>query len=135
MEAVASQYEELKNLGVEVLAMSTDTVFSHKVWKDISGAQKVEYPMLSDPTGEVAKAYGVYNEEEGLAQRGRFIIDPDGVIKAVEILVDPVGRNTKELIRQIKALQLNRETGEAAPAGWEPGGKTLKPSIELVGKI
>lgn len=115
MEAVASQYEELKNLGVEVLAMSTDTVFSHKVWKDISGAiQKVEYPMLSDPTGEVAKAYGVYNEEEGLAQRGRFIIDPDGVIKA---------------------LQLNRETGEAAPAGWEPGGKTLKPSIELVGKI
>lgn len=116
--------------------MSTDTVFSHKVWKDISPAiQKVEYPMLSDPTGEVSRAYGVYNEEEGLAQRGRFVIDPDGIIKAIEILVDPVGRNTKELLRQIKALQHNRETGEAAPAGWEPGGKTLKPGIELVGKI
>jgi len=121
---------------VEVLVISTDTVFTHKMWKETSPTiKKVKFPMLSDSTGEVARVYGVYDEETGLARRGRFIIDPDGVIQAIEILMDPVGRNVKELIRQLKAFQHVMKTGEATPAGWEPGRPTLKPDINLVGKI
>jgi len=93
------------------------------------------YPMLSDATGRVGRLYGVYDEEAGVDIRGRFIIDPDGVIQAAEIMTPSVGRNVKELIRQIKAFQHVRKTSEATPAGWEPGKATLKPGPDLVGKV
>ncbi len=95
------------------------------------------YPLLSDPTGEIGKMYGVYDEGEGLNIRGRFFIDPDGVIQAIEILAPPVGRNVNEAIRQLQAFQYvrNAQGAEACPAGWEPGKKTLKPGPDLVGKV
>jgi len=95
----------------------------------------VPFPMLSDPGGRIGQLYGVYDEEAGVNIRGRFIIDPDGVIQASEVLTAPVGRNPEELLRQIKAYQHNRETGEVMPSGWQPGKKTLKPSPALVGKV
>jgi len=113
-----------------------NSVFSHKVWHETSPLiQKVKYPLLSDPTGEVSRSYGVYDEEAGVAIRGRFIIDPDGVIQAMEVLPPAVGRNVNELIRQLKAFQHVRQTGEVTPAGWEPGKCTLKPDIKLAGKV
>jgi len=93
------------------------------------------YPMLSDSGGRVGKVYGIYDEAAGVDIRGRFLIDPDGVIQAMEVLTPPVGRNVSELIRQVKAFQHVRETGEATPSGWEPGKTTLKPGPELVGKV
>ncbi len=95
----------------------------------------VPYPMLADTSGAIGKKYGVYDEEAGVNVRGRFIIDPDGVLQAMEVLTPPVGRNVSELIRQVKAFQHVRKTGEATPSGWQPGKKTLKPSPELVGKV
>ncbi len=95
----------------------------------------IPYPMLSDPGGRIGKMYGVYDEEAGIDIRGRFLIDPDGVIQAAEILSPPVGRNPDELIRQIKAFQHVRKTGEATPSGWTPGKKTLKPGPDLVGRV
>jgi peroxiredoxin (alkyl hydroperoxide reductase subunit C) len=133
---IAERYEDLKKMGVEVISCSTDTEWSHKVWADISPVIKtVKYPMLADPSGEVCEAYGVY-QENGLAQRGRFIIDPDGVIKSMEITDAPLGRNTDEIIRQLEALIYMRKTpGHACPMSWKPGAKDLKPGIELAGKI
>lgn len=95
----------------------------------------IPFPMASDTTGEIGRKYGVYHEKDGVDIRGRFLIDPDGIIQAMEILTPPVGRNVEELIRQVKAYQHVRETGEATPSGWHPGGKTLKPGPELVGKV
>lgn len=95
----------------------------------------VPFPMLSDPGGKIGSLYGVYSEEEGVNVRGRFLIDPEGKIQAVEILSPPVGRNSEELIRQIKAYQHQQATGEVMPAGWQPGGSTLKPSADLAGKV
>lgn len=95
----------------------------------------IPFPMLSDAGGRIGRVYGVYQEKAGVNIRGRFLIDPDGVVQAVEILAPPVGRSVTELIRQIKAFQHVRETGEAAPAGWEPGKPTLKPSPDLVGNV
>lgn len=119
--------------------MSVDSVFVHKAWQEQELAKMVEggvpYPLLSDPAGKIGAAYGVYDEEAGVDIRGRFLIDPDGVIQAAEILTAPVGRNPDELIRQIKAFQHVRETGEATPSGWTPGQTTLKPGPELVGKV
>ena len=91
--------------------------------------------MVADPTAKIGKAYGVYDYQSGVHLRGKFIIDPDQVIQVQEVLTDPVGRSVPELIRQIKALRFNRETGEATPAGWVPGSNTLKPSPDLVGKV
>ena len=139
MAAVASKYEELKALGVQVLAMSTDSRFTHKVWQEeelskmVSGG--VPFPMLSDAGGRIGRVYGVYDEEAGVNIRGRFLIDPDGVIQAMEVLTPSVGRNVAELIRQIKAFQHVRKTGEATPSGWQPGKVTLKPGPNLVGKV
>ena len=135
--SMASVYEELKKLGVEVLSCSTDSVHSHKVWHETSDLIKdVQFPMLADTTAEIAKKFEVYDEDQGAAVRGRFIIDTDGILKAVEVLYPNVGRNVKELIRQIKAfLYVKEHIGEVAPAGWEPGKKTLEPSIELSGKV
>ncbi len=134
---LGEKYEELKNMGVEVLAVSTDTHFSHKAWHDSSDSiKKINYPMLADPTGFLSKAFGVYIEEEGLAFRGTFLIDPDGLIKLAEIHDNGIGRNADELIRKIQAAQFIRNhPGEVCPAKWKPGSQTLKPGLDLVGKI
>jgi alkyl hydroperoxide reductase subunit AhpC len=126
-------------LGVEVLSISTNSHFVHKIWqaeelsKMVPGG--VPYPMLSDSGGRIGRVYGIYDEESGVDIRGRFLIDPDGVIQAMEVLTPSVGRNVAELIRQIKAFQHVRETDEATPSGWQPGKPTLKPGPDLVGKV
>lgn len=139
MTAVAVRYSEFQALGVEFLAISTDSRFSHKIWQEEELAKMVPggvpYPMLSDPGGRIGQVYGVYDNEAGVDIRGRFIIDPDGVIQAAEILTPPVGRNPAELLRQVQAFQHVRATGEVCPSGWQPGKKTLKPGPELVGKV
>ena len=119
--------------------MSVDSVFSHKIWQEEELSKMIEggvpYPMLSDAGGKVGKLYGVYDEDAGVNIRGRFIIDPDGIIQAMEVLTPPVGRNVAELIRQIQAYQHVRETGEVMPSGWQPGKPTLKPGPDLAGKV
>ena len=132
---------ELKKLGVDVLSVSTDSKFSHKIWDETELEKMVEggipFPMLSDQGGQIGTLYGVYDEESGTELRGRFIMDPDGVIQAMEVLTPPVGRNTDELLRQVQAFQLVRESGgkEATPSGWTPGAPTLTPRPSLVGKV
>lgn len=119
--------------------MSTDSRFTHKIWqkeelsKMIKGG--VPYPMLSDPGGAIGKVYGVYDEAAGVDLRGRFLIDPDGIIQAMEVMTPPVGRNVAELFRQVQAFQHVRATGEVTPSGWKPGKPTLKPGPELVGMV
>lgn len=121
--------------------MSVDSVFVHKMWNDMELAKMVNggipFPMLSDGGGKVGAAYGVYDEDAGVENRGRFLIDPDGVVQGYEVLTPPVGRNVEESLRQIRAFQLVRETkgGEATPSGWRPGKPTLKPGPDLVGKV
>ncbi len=95
----------------------------------------IPFPMIADQTGDIGRLYGVHDEDEGVNIRGRFLIDPDGIIQAAEVLSPPVGRNPSELLRQIKAYQHNRATGEVLPSGWEEGGQTLKPHTELAGKV
>lgn len=133
---LADRYEQIKGLGAEVLSVSTDTPEVHKAWHDASETiKKITYPMLSDPTGIISKAYGVYIHEEGIALRGTFVIDPDGVLQAMEVHNDGIGRSADELIRKLQAAQFVREHGEVCPAGWHPGDKTLKPGVDLVGKL
>ena len=119
--------------------MSVDSVFVHKIWQEEELSKMVEgwvpYPMLSDQGGKIGTVYGVYDEAAGVNVRGRFLIDPDGVIQAMEVLTPPVGRNAAELVRQVQAFQHVRETGEATPSGWTPGKTTLKPGPDLVGKV
>jgi len=128
-------------LGVEILSVSVDSHFVHKIWQDKELSRMVPegipFPMLSDSGGRIGSAYGVYNRDAGVEMRGRFIVDPDGVIQAIEILTPPVGRNVNELIRQIQAFQHVRNTqgNEATPSGWQPGRPTLKPGPDLVGKV
>jgi len=133
----AEYYNEFKKLGAEILSISTDKVFSHKAWHDTSPTiKKIRYPMLADPTGKVCREFGTYIEEEGLSLRGTFIIDPDGVLKASEIHENSVGRNIKEILRKVQAAKFVRQhKGLVCPASWEPGKKTLKPGLKLVGKI
>ncbi len=132
-------YPQLQELGVEVLSVSVDSVFSHKIWEETELSKMIDgqipYPMLSDPGGKIGSMYGVYDEKGGVNVRGRFIISPDGVIQAMEVLTPPVGRNFKELLRQIEAYQHVKATGEVTPAGWHKGDKTLKPGPELAGKV
>jgi NADH-dependent peroxiredoxin subunit C len=134
---VADKYEELKALGAEVLSISTDTVFAHKAWWDKSETiKKIKFPMVADPTGEICRAYQTYIYEEGLSLRGTFVIDPDGKIKAFEVHDNSIGRSGDELVRKIKAAQFVREHGDqVCPANWQPGKDTLKPGLDLVGKI
>lgn len=124
---------------MEVLAISTDSRFVHKAWQEHELSQMVEggipYPMLTDVGGHIGRLYAVYDEEAGVDMRARFLIDPDGVIQAMEVLAPAVGRSVAELIRQIKACQRVRATAEATPSDWEPGKKTLKPGADLVGKV
>lgn len=126
-------------MGIEVLAISTDSRFSHKIWQEEELSKMVEggvpYPMLSDQGGRVGTIYGVYDEDAGVDIRGRFIIDPDFVIRGMEVLTPEVGRNVAELIRQVKAFQYVAATGEVTPSGWQPGRPTLTPSPELAGKV
>ena len=138
---MAVKVPELKKLGVQILAMSTDSRFTHKIWQAEELSKMVEggvpYPMLSDAGGKIGEMYGVYDSAAGVDIRGRFIIDPDGVIQAMEMLTPPVGRNVQELLRQVQAFQLVRETkgADATPSGWQPGNPTLKVGPDLVGKV
>lgn len=139
MSAVAVKYPELKALGVEVFSLSTDSRFVHKIWQEEELSKMVPggvpFPMLSDAGGKVGEVYGVYDEAAGVDIRGRFIIDPDFVIRAMEVMTPEVGRNVSELLRQVKAFQHVRATGEVTPSGWMPGRPTLKPSPALAGKV
>jgi len=134
---LANKYDELKKMGVEVLSISTDKEFSHKAWHDSSSVvKKIRYPMLSDPTGGVCRAYETYVYEEGLSVRATFIIDPDGIIKVFEMQDNDIGRNIEELMRKLKAAKFVREhPGELASVNWFYGEESLKPITDLIGKI
>jgi len=137
LEDMAENYEKLKQLGVEVLSISTDTHFVHAAWhNDSPKIKKIKFPMLADPTHEISKAYNVLRTNEGVADRATFIISPENIIKGIEITDEPIGRNANELIRKIEALIFARKNPNlACPAKWEPGKDTLKPGIDLVGKL
>jgi peroxiredoxin len=134
---LADNYAEFQRLGVEIYSVSTDTHFTHKAWHDTSDTiGKIQYPMIGDPTLTISTNFEVLREGQGLADRGTFVIDPDGVIQAVEITAEGIGRNAVELLRKIKAAQYVRShPGEVCPAKWEEGDETLAPSLDLVGKI
>ncbi len=141
MSAVADSHSELQKLGVEVVSVSVDSHFVHKMWNDHELSKMVEggvpFHMASDQAGNVGRAYGVWDENQGIELRGRFLIDPDGVVQAMEVMTPPVGRRLAETIRQIHAFQHVRKTQgkEATPAGWMPGDPTLKPGPDLVGNV
>jgi peroxiredoxin (alkyl hydroperoxide reductase subunit C) len=137
LEEAAQYYNDFKKLNAEVMSVSTDTVFSHKAWHDSSPSiKKIRYPMVADPTGKICRQFGTYIEDEGLSLRGTFIIDPDGVLKSMEIHDNSIGRTVKEILRKLEAAKFVREhKGFVCPASWEPGKKVLKPGVDLVGKI
>ena len=137
LEDLQSKYAELKEMGVEVYSVSTDSHFVHKAWHDTSDRiKKIEYPMLADPTGLLARAFGVMIEGDGMAYRGTFVVNPEGKIKLAEIQDNSIGRNADELLRKVEAAQfVASHDGEVCPAKWKKGAETLKPSIDLVGKI
>ncbi|BBA52501.1 alkyl hydroperoxide reductase subunit C [Fusobacterium varium] len=136
LEDLAEHYEQFKSEGCEVYSVSTDTHFVHKAWHDTSDRiKKVQYPMLADPTGKLARDFEVMIEEEGLALRGSFIINPEGVIVAYEVHDNGIGREAGELLRKLQAAKFVAEHGEVCPAKWKPGSDTIKPTIDLVGKL
>ncbi len=140
LEEMQKNYAKFQELGAEVLSVSTDTKFTHKAWHDHSPAIKtLEYPMVADPSGEIAEAFDVLireGDDKGLALRGSFVIDPDGVLQAYEVHANNVGRSADELLRKLEAaIFVRTHGGEVCPANWKKGGKTLKPGIDLVGKI
>lgn len=137
LEDLQNQYETLKELGVEVYSVSTDTHFTHKAWHDSSDTiRKITYIMIGDPSHTVSRNFEVLIEDAGLADRGTFIIDPDGVVQAVEINAGGIGRDASSLINKIKEAQYVRKNPkEVCPAKWKEGGATLRPSLDLVGKI
>ena len=134
---LADNYAAFRKLGVEIYGVSTDTHFTHKAWHDTSDTiDKVQYPLVGDPTHALARNFGVLIEEEGIAYRGTFVVDPGGRIKIVEINDNGIGRDAKELLRKVQAAQyVASHPGEVCPAKWTPGEKTLSPSLDLVGKI
>ena len=134
---MADTYEQFQSMGVEVYSVSTDTHFVHKAWHDASESiRKIKYPMLADPTGALSRAFGVMIEEEGLAYRGTFLVNPEGKIILAEVQDNGIGRNADELMRKVEAAQfIAAHPGEVCPAKWKKGATTLKPSIDLVGKI
>ena len=134
---LADHSDEFKKLGVEVYGVSTDTHFTHKAWHDTSDTiGKIQYAMIGDPTTQISQNFDVLRENQGLADRGTFVIDPDGVIQLVEITAEGIGRNAAELLRKVKAAIYVREhPGEVCPAKWEEGADTLTPGLDLVGKI
>ncbi len=137
LEEVADNYDKFRELGAEVLSVSTDTAFVHKAWHDNSNAiKKIKYPMLADPTGILCRFFGTYIEKEGLSLRGTFIIDPEGNLKSYEMNDNSIGRSTEELLRKLEAaIFVSKSSGEVCPASWKPGKKTLKPGLDLVGQI
>jgi peroxiredoxin (alkyl hydroperoxide reductase subunit C) len=134
---MADLYAQFQKLGVEVYSVSTDTHFTHKAWHDASDTiKKIKYPMIGDPTGTITRNFDVMIEEEGLALRGTFVVNPEGVIKVCEIHDLGIGRDASELLRKVKAAQyVASHPGEVCPAKWTEGAETLKPSLDLVGKI
>lgn len=134
---LAEKYEQFKAMGVEVFSVSTDTHFTHKAWFDASESiRKIKYTMLADHTGVLSRAFGVMKEDEGVAYRGTFVVDPEGKVKIAEIQDNSIGRNADELLRKVEAAQfVATHTGEVCPAKWKQGAATLKPSIDLVGKL
>lgn len=137
LEDLANKYEEFKKIGCEIYSVSCDTHFVHKAWHDVSKTiQKINYPMLADPTGVLARGFDVMIEEDGLAERGSFIVNPEGQIVAYEVIAGNVGRNAEELFRRVQASQFVAEHGDqVCPAKWQPGAETLKPSLDLVGLL
>lgn len=137
LEDLAGKYEEFKSMGVEVFSVSTDTHFVHKAWHDASERiRKIKYPMLADPTGRFTRALGVMVEEDGMAFRSTFVVNPEGRIVLVEMQDNNIGRNADELLRKVAAAQfVEAHPGEVCPAKWKKGEATLKPSIDLVGKL
>ncbi len=139
LAAIASKYPEFMSLGVEVLAISTDSRFTHKMWQEEELSKMlpggVPFAMLSDPRGQIGSMYNVYDEDTGMNVRGDFIVDPDGNIQAMEALSHTVGRNVYEMLREIRAFQHVRETGEMTPAGWTPDQPGLSPGSNLVGRV
>lgn len=134
---LAEKYDELKKMGVEVFSVSCDTHFVHKAWHDASESiKKINYTMLADPLGVLAKGFGVFKEDEGLAYRGTFVVNPEGLVKLAEVQDNSIGRNAEELVRKVKAAQfVEQHPGEVCPAKWNEGQQTLRPTIDLVGKI
>ncbi len=134
---MADLYPEFQKLGVEVYSVSTDTHFTHKAWHDASDTiKKIHYPMIGDPTGTISRNFDVMIEEEGLALRGTFVVNPEGVVKVAEIHDLGIGRDAAELLRKVKAAQyVVSHPGEVCPAKWKEGEATLKPSLDLIGKI
>jgi len=141
MAAVAVKYPAFRELGTEVLSVSVDSVSTHRDWqeKELSRMVKggVLFPMISDPGGKIGSLFGVHDDRTGLDLRGHFIIDPDGVVQAMEVLASPIGRNVAEVLRQLRALQHHRATGEFIPCGWQPGKPTIsrKGDGSLIGRI
>jgi peroxiredoxin (alkyl hydroperoxide reductase subunit C) len=137
LKDLANAKSIVDELGIEILAVSTDTVFSHRAWVKHEGLMKgFPYKMLADHTGEIAYQYGILDTDTGIAGRGTFIIDPQGVVRGIEITSGPLGRNSVELFRKIEALQYMAENpGTACPARWTPGAKTLTPSIKIAGEV
>lgn len=137
LEDLADKYEEFRKVGCEIYSVSCDTHFVHKAWYDVSERiRKIQYPMLADPTHCLAKDFGVYIKSDGMAERGSFIVNPEGKIVAYEVIAGNVGRNAEELFRRVQASQFVAEHGdEVCPAKWQPGAETLKPSLDLVGRL
>ena len=134
---LADEYEQFKQLGVEVYSVSTDTHFTHKAWHETSDTiKKIQYPMIGDPTGRISRNFQVMIEEAGLAERGTFVIDPEGKIKIIELNDGGIGRDASELLRKVRAAKyIAANPGEVCPAKWKEGAETLKPSLDMVGKI
>ena len=137
LEDLAQMYEQFKEIGCEIYSVSCDTHFVHKAWHDASERiRKIRYPMLADPTHALARDFDVYIEAEGLAERGTFVINPEGRIVAYEVIEGSVGRNADELLRRVQACQfVAAHNGEVCPARWQPGEQTLKPGPDLVGRV
>lgn len=137
LEDAAKHYDEVKQLGAEIMSVSTDTAFAHKAWHDTSPAiSQIKYPMLADPTGKISRMFGTYIEEEGLSLRGTFIINPEGVLKTIEIHDNGIGRSADEMVRKLQAAKFVYEHGDkVCPASWKPGDNTLAPGVDLIGKI
>ncbi|EKF50968.1 alkyl hydroperoxide reductase subunit C [Lactococcus garvieae] len=137
LEDLQEQYNILKDLGVEVYSCSTDTHFVHAAWHEHSEAiGKVKYPMLADPSQKISRIFDVLDETSGLSQRGSFIIDPDGIVQAVEITADGIGRDASQLVDKVRAAQyIRKHPGEVCPAKWKEDAEALTPGLDLVGKI
>ena len=137
LSEAADLYDKFEAEGAEVMSVSTDTVFTHKAWHDNSPSiKKIKYPMIADPTGKLCRMFGTYLENDGLSLRASVIIDPHGVVKSYELHDNSIGRSTAEILRKLQAAKFVEEhNGQVCPASWQPGKDTLKPGMDLVGKI